>query len=229
MSISAEAQKLPANGIIDLFALDTTVIGGNDIFRWCNYVNELGTDVIYNAQTYTRFPIDATGFERTGDAKQPRPKLRAANVSGLLGAALKELDDLIGAKLTRIRTFVKYIDAANFAAGNPLADPNVKFGDEVWFVDRKAAENGLIIEFELSSALDLSGVKLPRRKITQNTCPWIYRSPECGYTGGAVAKLDDTLTTDLNEDKCGKRVNSCQIRFGATNPLPFGGFVGVGK
>jgi len=30
------------------------------------------------------------------------------------------------------------------------------------------------------------------------------------------------------EDKCGKRLSSCRIRFGATAELPFGGFPGIG-
>lgn len=227
--ISSDVQKLAAGEIIDLFELDTTPIGGGTVFRWCNYVNEKNLDVVYGGQTFARLPVEATGFERSGDAKQPRPKLRAANVTGLLGALLKELDDLIGAKLTRKRTFVKYLDAVNFNGGNALADPNARFGDEIWFVDRKSSENGIFIEFELASALDLSGVKLPSRKVVQNVCPWLYRGAECGYTGGAVAKLDDSFTNLMSEDKCGKRVLSCELRFGVSNPLPFGGFPGVGK
>jgi lambda family phage minor tail protein L len=67
---------------------------------------------------------------------------------------------------------------------------------------------------------------LPRRIITQNYCQWKYRSSECGYTGGAVAKVDDTPTSNLNEDVCGKRVSSCQLRF-VNQSLPFGGFPGA--
>lgn len=229
MSINSEAQKLQSGAIVDLFELDTTIIGGDTIFRWCNYVNEKGTDVIYGGETFTRLPIEASGFERSGAGKQARPRLRAANVTGLLGALAREIDDLIGAKLTRKRTFVKYIDAINFVAGNPLADPNARFGDEKWFIDRKSSENGIFIEFELASAFDLSGVQLPNRKVVQNICPWIYRSSECSYAGDPVARIDDTATTVLAEDKCGKHISSCQLRFGATSPLKTGAFPGVGR
>lgn len=229
MSISEDVQELSPGNIIDMFELDTTGAGGAVVFRWCNYVNELGNDVIYDGESYARLPVEASGFERTGDSKQPRPRLRVANVTGLIGALAKEVNDLVGAKLTRKRTFVKYLDAVNFASGNPLADPNARFGDEIWFIDRKSSENGFIIEFELSSSLDLTGVKLPRRQVVQNVCPWLYRGAECGYTGPAVAKIDDTPTSNLAVDECGKRILSCQLRFGANGVLNFGAMPGAGR
>lgn len=47
-------------------------------------------------------------------------------------------------------------------------------------------------------------------------CPWIYRGPECGYTGPAVSE----------PDVCGKTLADCKKRFGNT-ALPFGGFPGL--
>jgi len=41
-----------------------------------------------------------------------------------------------------------------------------------------------------------------------------------------VAKANDTPTNNINEDVCGKRVSSCQLRFANTS-LPFGGFPGA--
>lgn len=69
---------------------------------------------------------------------------------------------------------------------------------------------------------------LPRRQCVQNVCPWQYRSAECGYTGGAVADKNDQATTDVAQDRCGKRLTSCRLRFGAFAELPFGGFPGCG-
>jgi lambda family phage minor tail protein L len=58
---------------------------------------------------------------------------------------------------------------------------------------------------------------------------WRYRDPEgCGYAGGAVAKVDDTATTDLAQDDCSRRVSGCKLRFGATAELPIGIFPGAG-
>jgi len=214
--------------MVEMFELDATALGG-DVLRWHSGVNLLGHDLVWNGDTYSRFPVEASGFEKSGKGAMPRPKVRVANISGLIGAMVRDLDDLMGAKLTRRRTLTKYLDAVNFPGGvNPQADPNCAFPDEIWFVDRKAAENGVYLEFELSAAFDVRGVKLPRRQCIQNTCSWIYRSAECGYAGGPVADKSDHPTTDPALDQCGKRLASCKLRFGTYNELNFGAMPGVG-
>lgn len=227
--ISEDIQQLAPSAIIDLFVIDSTNIDGGEIIRWHNGVNELGSNITWAGDTYTRLPIEAGGFAKKSAGTLPRPTLSIANVSGVTGAYSASLDDLIGAKVTRIRTFVKYLDAVNFSAGNLQADPNVAFDNEVWTVDRKASENGIFILFELAASFDLAGVKLPRRQVIQNICSWKYRSAECGYTGGAVAKADDAATSILSEDACGKRTTSCKLRFDENVALPYGGFIGAGK
>jgi lambda family phage minor tail protein L len=396
--ISTDVQKLQAGSIIDLYEIDATAIGGT-VLRWCSDVNELNTDIVWQGETYTRFPIIVDGFARSGRGTQPRPTIKASNVAGVLGALVREFNDLVGAKFTRKRTFVKYLDAVNFAADydksvnrervnlldwtddfsnaawvkngshsidgdlltdtdtdfarfyiqnqittendsltktfsvdlkegsaaktdiaiyftdgttasklsgitwsdhsitnggilepngdgwyrailsqgnnssgntsvasrifpssreigvtgsvyarnpqleqgltatayqsvghgegeNPSADSNVGFADEVWYVDRKASEDGIFISFELASAMDLTNAKLPKRQITQNTCAWQYRSAECSYSGGAVANIMDVATGVLADDVCGHRVESCKLRFGDNAELPYGGFPG---
>lgn len=228
MTIESDIQKLTPGGLIDLFELDATSIGGA-VVRFHAGVNGLGNDVVWQGNTYTRFPIEAEGFEWNGKGALPRPKLRVANITGLIGALARELDDLVGAKVTRRRTFVKYLDAVNFAGGvNPTADPNAHFTDEVYFVERKASENPVFLEFELAAAFDVQGVQLPRRQVVQNVCTWRYRGAECGYAGGAVANRNDQATTVLAEDACGKRLASCKLRFGEYGELPYGGFPAVG-
>ena len=155
--------------------------------------------------------------------------LKVANITGILGALVKELDDLVNAKLTRIRTFAKYLDAINFPGGtNPLADPNQILDKEIWIIDRKSSENKIFIEFELAASFDVQGVSLPRRQVIQNVCTWKYRSSECSYSGPAVADINDAATSDINKDRCGKRLNSCKLRFGETAILPYGGFPSAG-
>ena len=229
MTISSDIQKLDPGAIVDLFELDSSTITGGDVLYFHAGVNELGNDVVWQGKTYTRFPIEASGFERSSGGAIPRPRIRVANVTGLVGALARELQDLVGAKLTRRRTFVRYLDAVNFTGGiNPSADPNCGFPDEVWTVERKVSENGIFLEFELSAAFDVAGVMLPRRQCIQNICTWRYRSAECGYAGGAVATKNDVATSDLAQDDCGKRLASCKLRFGTYSELPFGGFPGVG-
>lgn len=226
--IESDVQKLNPGALVDLFELDATTIGG-DLLRWHNGVNTVGNEVVWNGNVYTRFPVDASGFERTTKGTLPQPTLQVANVSGLIGAMVHSMDDLMGAKVTRKRTFVKYLDAVNFPGGvNPSADPTCGFPDEVWFVNRKASENGIFIQFELSAAFDVQGVQLPRRQCIQNVCTWQYRSAECGYTGPMV-DINGNQTTNSALDVCSKRLSDgCKPRFGAFSQLPFGGFPGVG-
>lgn len=226
MTVKADLQQAALHAIVELYELDTTVVGGVDVLRFTPHgPNPLGGDIVFGGLTYTRLPIEASGFARSGQGALPRPKLAVANVTGLVGAIA---DELIGARLTRIRTFAKYLDAVNFPGGNPQADPNQVIDREIWFVDRKAMENKLMVEFELAAAFDLAGVMLPRRQFVQNVCPWRYRGPECGYTGGAVADEKDQPTSDPAKDRCGKRLASCKLRFGQYAELPFGGFPAVG-
>ena len=117
-------------------------------------------------------------------------------------------------------------------AVNPSADPTQEFQPEIWIVERKAYEDRDKVQFELASAMDLEGQMLPGRIIISARCLWLsiggYRGEYCGYTGGPVAKLDDTPTAVPGEDKCGGRVVSCKLRFGADAELPFGSFPAAG-
>lgn len=223
-----DIQKLVSGTIVDLFELDYSMLTNGDTLYFHPGVNGLLTDVKWQGITYSRYPIEVEGFERSTSGTLPRPKVKVANIMGAVSSLAYSFQDLVGAKVIRRRTFIKYLDAVNFISGNPYADPNVGFPDEIWYVDRKSSENGIFVEFELSTAFDVTGVLLPRRHCIQNTCIWAYRGAECGYAGGPVATKNDVPTTDANLDKCGKRLASCKLRFGATAELPFGAFPGVG-
>lgn len=227
--ISSDIQKLNPGAIIELFELDTTAIGGTEVYYLHNGVNEIGQSIVFDGITYTKFPIIANGFDKNSTGTMPRPVLKIANVTGLIGVLIKQNADLVNARVTRIRTFAKYLDAVNFIGGvNPEADPNQVIDREIWIIDRKSSENKVYVEFELTALFDVQGVQLPRRQIIQNVCTWQYRSAECGYTGDPVADKLDQPTSDPLLDKCGKRLGSCKLRFGENAVLPFGAFPAVG-
>lgn len=228
MTIESDVQKLAPGALVELFVLDPTALGGT-VTRFHSGKNELLSSVVWGGDTYTPFPVEASGFELSGRGTLPQPKIRIANVTGLISALCSELDDLVGAILTRKRTLVKYLDAVNFSGGvNPTADPTQAFADEIWTVNRKSEENKVYVEFELAAAFDVAGVMVPRRQVVANVCPWLYRGAECGYAGGAVADINDVATAVLGDDVCGKRLASCKLRFGTYAELPFGGFPGAG-
>ena len=154
--------------------------------------------------------------------------MTVANLAGtvttllLLVNATTAGNDLGGAKVTRIRTLKKYLD------GETGADPYAKFPDEIWFIDRKASESRDVVSFELASKFDLAGIMIPRRQLIANICQWQYRSTECSYTGSNYFDVNDNSVGVLAEDRCGKRLSSCKLRFGDVAELPFGSFPSSG-
>lgn len=226
--INQDLQKLQPGYLVELFEIDATTAGGS-VVRFHNGKNQIGADVVWQGNTYSAFPIEATGFEFTGRGQLPRPTVRVANVTGIMGALVRTYQDLVGCKVTRRRTLLKYLDAVNFAGGvNPTADPTAALPDDVYYIDRKSSENKVMIEFELAAAFDVTGVQLPRRFIVQNVCPWAYRGGECGYTGTAYFDAVDQPVASAADDVCGKRLGSCKARFGEYAELPFGGFPAAG-
>lgn len=225
-AILSEIQKLAPSAIMEMFVLDASNLGAG-IMRFHAGTNDLKTNLIWQGEEYVRFPIQATGFEYSGSGQLPRPKLQVSNFLSSITALLLEYEDLLGAKIIRKRTLKKFLDEANFVGGNPTADPESEFPDEIFYIDRKISENRNGVEFELAASFDLQGVQLPRRQVIQNVCAWRYRGGECGYTGDAKFDEQDQPTDDPTKDKCGKRLSSCKCRFGEKNPLNFGGFPGA--
>ena len=227
-TIKSLVNSLEPGAVVTLYELDATALGGA-ISRFHAGTNSLRQPVVWQGNTYNPFPIEVTGFEMSGKGQIPRPTVRVANVNGLLGALVRDYGDLIGAKFTRKRTMVRFLDAVNFTGGvNATADPTAAFPDDVFYIDRKSGENKVAIEFELSASFDVAGVQLPRRYIVQNVCPWKYRGTECGYTGTNYYDANDAAVGSAGLDVCGKRLSSCKVRFGSNNQLPFGGFPAAG-
>lgn len=232
MTIAQDIRTLAPGSLVELFELDATALGGV-VTRFHVGTNGLMQPVVWQGNTYNPLPAEASGFEFNGKGQLPRPTIKVANIGGTLGALVAQYDDLLGAKVTRRRTLSKYLDAVNFPGGvNPTADPTAAFPDDVFFVDRKAAENKVFIQFELAASFDVAGVMLPRRTVSQGVCPWAYRVSDqasaCSYTGTAYFDANDNPVASAGTDVCGKRLSSCQARFGLSTPLPFGGFPGVG-
>ena len=226
-----ELSKLSPSQIIELFEvhLDNTLHGSTDVYRFHAGANaDIDGNVVFNGNTYTRIPVKADGFEFTNTGTLPRPTLSISNIDGtmttllLLVNATTAGNDLGGAEVRRIRTLKKFLD------GEATADPNAKFPDERWYVDRKASESRDSVTFELASKFDLAGQKLPKRQVVANVCQWVYRSSECSYTGSNYFDVNGNTVSTLAADVCGKRVESCKLRFGSTAELPFGSFPGAG-
>lgn len=191
--------------------------------------NIIVRDIIWQGQVYSPIAIQSDGLELRGDGKASTPSLVLANtingINGAVSALCLQFNDFAGAKLTVITTLAKYLDAANFADGNPSAANEYK--QQIWYVEQKTSENHSQVSFELSNPVDFEGAKIPCREIT-NYCHWCvtgrYRGEECSYMGSAMFTEKNEPTNNPALDKCGGTIQSCKIRFGENNPLPFGGF-----
>lgn len=226
INVQSEVQSLSPTALVEMFIIDTSHIEGGSVMHFHSGIAQGYKKLVWQGVAYEPLPLEASGFDKSAQGTLPRPKVQIANVGGVFGAMAIELDDLLGSRVMRKRTFARYLDEENFLSGNPEANPDQHLPDELWFVERKVSENREMIEWELSSAFDLEGVKLPYRQVIRSTCPWRYRSSECGYTGGFMDENDNS-TSDVNKDTCSKRMTSCKARFGDTVALPFGGFPGV--
>lgn len=227
-TITSELQKVSPSSIIELFQLDATPFGG-EVYYFHAGTNGLTANVVWQGNTYVAFPVQITGFEFTGKGQLPRPTMAVSNVTSIITTLVLAYDDLLGAKVTRLRTMAKYLDAVNFSGGvNPSADSTAEFPRDIYFIERKVSESKEMVEFELAASFDVQGVKLPRRQIIQNICPWKYRSAECSYAGTNYFDKNDVAVGSIGLDVCGKRLSSCEARFGVNNPLPFGAFPAAG-
>ena len=182
--IVTELQKINPSSIIELFTLETDedLHGSNQIYRFHNGTNlNNNQDIIWAGNQYIKMPIQASGFAFQ-KGQLPRPKLSVSNARGTITAILLNINkvtagnDLAGAKVTRIRTLARYIDAVNFPnSTNPFGtpDPTAEFPKEIYKIDRKSVENREIVEFELAAAIDMVGVRAPQRQCTRKDFPAI--------------------------------------------------------
>lgn len=214
MGVRADVSQLGPLELIELYEFDNTNIGGTNILRWHPGTTVENGDIIWQGELYSPFPIEADGFDQTGAGSLPRPHIRGSNIGGALGAYLRSMQDGLGAKFTRKRTLGKYLDAVNFPDGNPYADPNTSFPDEIFYIARKVSENPIQIEMEMAVAFDVDNVLLPRQQVIAGTCQWRYRSAECSYTGPPVQDIYGLPTTNPAQDQCRKTLAACKARFG---------------
>ena len=182
--VFSEIQKINPSAIIELFELQLSAVlhGNNTIYRFHSGLDlNANGEIVFAGNSYTRFPIEATGFAYQR-GQLPRPKLVISNALGTISAILNLVNettagnDLTGATFTRIRTMARFLDAVNFPGNsNPLGtpDPTAEFKRQIFVVDRKATENREIVEFELAAALDMAGIRAPKRQCTRALFPAI--------------------------------------------------------
>jgi lambda family phage minor tail protein L len=237
MSISSDIQEYAPGQLIDLFVVDfsTTSLAAppTNMYLYPGIKHNYGT-LTFGGNDYIPFPMEITGFKKSSEGTLPRPVMRISNVTGFISQQMLAYNDFIGAKVSRYRTFAKYLD------GEPAADFSAK-RVEIYFIEQKKTETKAVVELLLVSPVDIMGVRLPSRVMYANTCSWEYRGAECGWTASdpnLYFTSNDTNTALLSEDSCGKRLESCKKRFCSYNgtkfdnpnaSLPYGAFPALGR
>lgn len=166
------------------------------------------------------------GFETRSDGESPRPTIKMAMGDPIIRAFLVSHDMGRGGTVTRLRTFLKFLD------GQSEADPTQTFGKEVYRINKSKRVYPLI-EWELRSVLESPQNDFPHIILSRSYCDLIYRHwngssfvpHTCPYAGVNKFTLDDISTTNSDQDVCSKTVTGCRKRYG-NNPLPFRGTIG---
>lgn len=201
----SEASSLEPSSLVQLFEINIADIGVergtisvtdanaqiSTVFRFHNSIKLTNSSIYWQGKEFVAAPIQADGFETNIKGTLPTPKLSMTvsdeGIASLsqLKERLRDLGDLSGAKVTRIRTFAKFLDAENFYGQVPPAgfspNPNSEFPRDVFYIDRKSKEDKYSIEYELGSILDVGDVRLPARLVIGNSCVFKYRGNGCCY------------------------------------------------
>jgi lambda family phage minor tail protein L len=158
-------------GVVELFTLDASNLNGAYIFHFTNGVNEFGNPILFNTVAHAPVPCQGDGWAKIINNSAPRPIFTADNTQRLMQAAMIASGSFVGAKLIRTRIFGKYLDAANFKAGNPFADPTKTLAVETWYIDQLKSINDKTVQWKLCWTLDRPGVQLPRRLMLKTQFP----------------------------------------------------------
>lgn len=225
MTLQADIQNITPGTLVELYAVDLNPIGQSAVFRFYSGVDENYGNVVFQGYEFAPWPVKATGFSKSTTGAFPRPTLTVANVTGYFSGLIRAYEDLVGARVQRLRTMGKYLD------NGELPDPTAVSID-TYIINRRESETRESITFQLVSSIDVANKKLPSRVMIANTCTWAYKSGECGWLGTNPALWFDrngNPVAQQSSDVCGKRLSDCKLRFGASAELPYGGFPGMGR
>jgi lambda family phage minor tail protein L len=204
-NIAGELMSLSPSSLITLFEIDVSALGFdigiisqtevslqiNTLFRFHNNINLTSNSLYWQGNEYIAAPIIAENFETNLKGSPAIPTL-SISVSeagipqlSILKQRLRAMGDLVGAKVTRIRTFGRFIDATNFYGQNIpqnfYPDPTQELPRDIFYIDRLSNENKNFMQYELSPLFIVEGITLPGRIISEYSCPWQYRAEGCLY------------------------------------------------
>lgn len=205
--VNAELFSLEPTALLEFFVIYYDYINRPDDKLYVHGgTNGIGGSIYWQGVEYLPFPIQSSGFESKGDGTLPRPKLSISNQDFFVSNLIRRYSNLVGAKIVRKRTFVKFLDNQNFSNNqNPYgsADSTAGLEDQVFFILRRSAESRALVEFELASPLELENVNFPKRTVMARYCSFHYRGNGCRYMGPPVADENDMRLRKALDFKAG--------------------------
>ncbi len=199
--VNSELFKLTPSSLIELYEIDFTDLvfypnrapfNGGTKFRFHNNLKSTAQNIVWRGELYYATPIIAEGFEMTSKGTAPTPKLSISVPDESIDILMNFKrqfgylnNDLTGAKVTRFRTFAKYLDATNFTGqtlpDNFTPDPYAELSRDIYYINSKTLEDKNNLSFDLTSFFDLNGITLPRRTVFAHRCMFSYRGEGCLY------------------------------------------------
>lgn len=210
INLASEAMSLEPTALVEFYKIYYGWPDNQeDFLAFSPYRHGQNAYIKWQGFPYLSFPLEASGFSSKGDNTLARPRLKIANIDLSISKYLKVHNNLIGCKVVRKRTFVKFLDDENFEGGNPFqnidlgqstADPTAFLPDQTFYVNRRVSETKDFVELELSTALELNNVYLPNRNVYSSYCSWIYRGHGCRFVGEPKTTSNSQPFTSSNGD-----------------------------
>ena len=220
--LSLETHSLEPSSVITLYEIDISEIKFNanlgtnasnfipDVLRFHNMEVLNAHTISFRSEQYHPIPIITEGFELSSTGGLPRPTITFTSMKHLMEGSLSnsyygslkfgilQLQNLAGAKVTRVRTFYKYLDSSNtnLKGVGDYVGVNPEFPKETYYIERKISEDRDAMTFEMASVLDVENFKLPSRLVLSTRCNWNYRGEGCCYEFKAAGSASTHGSTE---------------------------------
>lgn len=155
------------------------------------------TNVAFRGDTYVAFGLEIDEAVQDSKGGLHDLNISISNVTREISAYV-ELHELRGARVT-----ILYVNSAN------LADPDAVVAEERYEIMSIQVKGSQFVSFTLGHDR-INQHQFPSGRFLRDNCRWIYKSLECGYSGGLVSC-----------DKILEGSNGCRAH---ANVPRFGGF-----
>lgn len=166
MTIAQDVLNPIGNEYVELFDIDLSSTNlsalGSTILRYTPIRLSTATINFGGAgYDYSPFPLEITGITHNTDAAPARPQLTISNINKYIGGLSFLYGDLVGAKVTYIRTFSNYLNLTS-----RISLPPIKY-----VIRQKLSHNKLILVYELGIPLDKEHSFMPKRQMLKRDFP----------------------------------------------------------